>query len=632
MERKEIIKLCIDHTAPPDNINEMGILRFGKLFFPERFSQEYAMVHYKMILLFLKLLDPKRANSMDKQSYILVHRSAAKTSIFTFLVPTFLTYLKGYTIVTSRAILDWDPRVDPNKWFKTHDTKKDLVEIKIDEDFIIIASETASNSEDFVLNIRNVLDTDTRLSSIFGEKSPKYLIQDERVGDQTWRRNTFVTSDGTIIRGVGVGQQIRGRNVGGKRPSFIIIDDMYSENNTKTQQARDNLKRWFFNAAVNSLDMEKGKVLWLGTLLHPDTVVKTFRKSDFWFGLEIPIIGTEELTKAISFVKENNGFEQDKFFETKKHMTKLKELEDSFVTMSWREKHSLRLILMKYKELMADNNLNYFYQEFMNEALDPDSKLIQPTSFHRTDIHIYMEEDKQMVEFEYGGLNWKGEVLLYAAMDPASSIATHSDDTAIMVGGMARCYPDVPGIDELATITDDIRGKIFPIITHIEGGKYAIHSYDKLFGMAEALLRLDKRYKLEQIRIEAVGQQMHIVRSIKQYFEQNESFTRIWDIYNTINKQERILSIALPLIQNHKVIICPKTHLIDKLYVQLLTCGVADHDDYADVFAILFKDLKPPEIPQEIKRKQYLFKKNQNMTRYELYDTVIDKNDALFFI
>jgi len=632
MTNEEIIKLCINHTATPDRIEDLGILKFGKLFFRERFSQKYSMIHYKMILLLLKLLDPRRANAMDKQAYFLVHRMAAKTSISTFLVPTFLIFLRGHTIITSEHMLDWDMKTEPSKWFKDHDPTDKIIEVPINEDFIIIASETASSSEEFVNNIRNILNTNKNLMNIFGEKSPKYIEADDRGEDKIWRRNTFITADNTIIRGVGVGQQLRGRIVGGRRPSFIIIDDMYSENNVKSEQSRENLSRWLFNAAVNSLDMERGKMLWLGTLLHPDTVVKSFRRSEFWFGLEIPIISTKELSEAVLYVKEQKGFERQDFFTNKEAMLGLKKLEDKFTTMSWKEKHNLRLILMKYKELMVNNRLNYFYQEFMNEALAPEVKLIQPEAFYRTDITVKKKGLKQIVSFEYEGLKWEGEIIVYAALDPASSIANNSDDTAIMAGGLARCYPIIPGIDDFSTLAHDIKGRIFPVILHMEGGKYAIHDYEELKGMAEALLRLDKQYLLEQIRIEANGQQMHVVRSIKQTFEQEHSFTRIWDVYNTGRKDERILSITLPMIQHYKVIICEDTPLIDKLYVQLLTCGIADHDDYADVFSILFKDLRPPEIPNDIRaltKKQGVI---EPMSKYELYKEVINPRDRAFFI
>lgn len=90
---------------------------------------------------------------------------------------------------------------------------EDIIEIPIDEKFIMIASATAGMAETFVTNLRNTIESRADLAAIFGEKNPKMIEIDDdsiRTIDKMWRKQMFITSDGTVIRGIGMGQQVRG--------------------------------------------------------------------------------------------------------------------------------------------------------------------------------------------------------------------------------------------------------------------------------------------------------------------------------------------------------------------------------------------------------------------------------------
>lgn len=70
----------LDNTAKKD-YKELGIFKFAKLFFPDRFKDDFAELHYDMCSLLFRLLDPSHTEATDRNSYFLVHREAAKTTV-----------------------------------------------------------------------------------------------------------------------------------------------------------------------------------------------------------------------------------------------------------------------------------------------------------------------------------------------------------------------------------------------------------------------------------------------------------------------------------------------------------------------------------------------------------------------
>ena len=160
------LSVILDNTASRENFQELGIFKFAKLFFPERFKDDFAELHYDMCKLLFKLLDPTHNEATDRNAYFLVHREAAKTTVGTFLFPIYLLYLKGYSIYVRGEMLD-------KPW------KEQIIEIPIKERFIMIASATAGMAETFVTNLRNTIEARADLAAIFGEKNPRMIEVDE---------------------------------------------------------------------------------------------------------------------------------------------------------------------------------------------------------------------------------------------------------------------------------------------------------------------------------------------------------------------------------------------------------------------------------------------------------------------
>lgn len=582
-QRVALITKYSDNSASIDNYKDLGIFHFAKDNLGEFFTSEFAPLHYEMIQVFFDSMRGKYERRIDKQRYFLCHREAAKSTIASFLLPLYCIFMKDFYI-------------------KLPDGEKVL----INEKFIVITSETSSQATDFVNDIKSVIDTNKRLPVIFSEKSPQYIItDDERSSDRgKWTRGAFITSDGTAVMALGSGQRIRGRKIRGSRPTLIVVDDMYSEENTKTEEAIEKLNKWFFNALINSLDSIEGKTLWVGTLVHPDIVYKKFVKSENWIGVSKPIISPDELKLALSYCKTPKGLKLPDKQVTDK-------LTSEFKTLSWKRRHDVRYILMLYLEKLADDNLNYFYQEYMNESFSPDNIIVTENTFYQTEIKYKNEDGLNLIEYEYKGIKFSGNCTLIAGVDVASSLTKSADDTVIIVGGYARVFPREKGKE--FGMQEVGNGIIVPVILEILGGKYDIRESQRP-GISETLQMLSKKYKLDKIMMEANGQQELAIREIRKDFYDKNNMTLIQAEYVTMEKQERILAVLLPIIQKYKYFICTNEPILWKLYNQLLVLPLkSSHDDYPDALEKVFKSARLPQI-----HKAYTSKETTNQQYNDL--------------
>lgn len=613
--RFDVVEQYIDNTQGPDELQNLGIFLFAREYFPDRFRQEFAMIHYEIMVLLFQLLDPRKNYSFERMRYLLVHREAAKTTLSTFLLPIILIYFKGITIYVRKSMLDWDPTqgISITDYMNKYENDE-AIGITINEQFIVICSETKDQAERFANNIKVEIESRQDLSEVFGEKDPRVIeaTQEERRRTaNAWRVNCFITSDDTILLGLGAGQRIRGRNERGWRPTIIIVDDMYSLQNIKTEATRNNLSYWLHAEVINSLDINTGKIMWLGTLLHPDTVIKDLRLDDDWKGIERPLIALDELQEVIHKCTVNGKFELPSEEQCAQWQANIR-------TLSWPERHNLYTILKRYFKHLTKGKLNIFYQEFMNEPVAPENQVINPESFYKTDLEFYKKQNHQMVEFTYEGVKWVGQCNLYVGIDPASSQSEKADETVISVVGFARCYPHYVGRDIESSESSLPRGRIFPIIAHMEGGKYAIHEYENMPGITESCFKIDRRYILESIKIELAGQQEQIIREIQKSFQDGirdrhgmlthkPSSTPVWGELVTSHegsKAERMLSILVPIVQKYKVIICFNSVLINKMYDQLLMSTVMNvHDDWPDSVSIGFRNVRVPDIDDRFASK-----------------------------
>lgn len=581
-QHRDLLIRCLDNTAPPERWWDLGVLVFARTFFPEVFDSPFSIMHYNILKQLLEMYNPDRTRRTDRQCYINIHREAAKTTVSSFLFPLYQIYLKGYTSIVNFNGTN--------------------CEIKVGERFIMLCSETASAAENLTTNLKTVVETRTDLIPIFGDKHPQAVEVDEmttRKGDKLWRKNAFITQDGTVVYGIGSGQQVRGKNVLNSRPTLIIVDDMYSSNSVLTEHNRAKLDYWFYAELVNSADSMRGKIAWLGTLVHLDTVITKMKKSDSWFGMVIPVISMHELSDALGHCT----ITADEVILPTPDMCAT--LQKTYTTLSWGERHTLYYILSIYKQSYENKKLRYFYQEYINVTEPPEEATFPDSKFLKVPLTVKWVKDPITFEpvytlsFFHEGMTWTGRPTFTLGIDVASGESAKSDDTVLSVIGLCKWVAVVPGSNSLID-------KVLPLFMHIEGGKYGI--YDEVLqvtqglkpGIADAVERLCAKYPIQRVRIEVNGQQGTIAREVRKNMREKRvrvlgtnAMVHYEEQFSQGNKEERIRSVMGSIVQKYEhVVTNSAVPLWNKCITQLQTLGSSDHDDYADSPSIACSSLK----------------------------------------
>lgn len=579
---KDFILRCLDNTVPQSKYDRLGILFFAKKCFPDQFSSTFSeKIHYPMAKTFLGLYDPRKSSRTERQSYALIHREAAKTTICTFLFPLYNIYLKNMVSYV---------RFDKPGWEGADVRDYDILPITIGEDFILIVSETATAAEEFTTNIKTQVEERLDLAKIFGDKHPSAIqtdFEETRKGDGLWRKNAFITSDKTIVRGIGAGQQVRGRNIRNKRPTLALTDDIYSEKNVATEYGRAKTNTWFFKAFINSLDKTKGKAMAVGTAVHHDTVFSGFQRSDLWNGISVPIIDVDVLGDIVN--KHCKRTEEKIIIPTKSECVNIEA--PIREKMSWPERYDLHYILTLYKQCYEDRNLHFFYSEYMNEPVAPENAKYNIQNFAFVKMTLSKSGNTQVLSFVEDGMTWFAIPRMTIGIDGAAAESKTADDTALVQGGIGTFAAMVPG-------TNQIVKRILPYIYQATGGHLDEYDNPEKFkkGFIDEAARMVKTANTICTAFEVSGQQAMQYRELHRSFQQRKLNLNIVECKPSpdMKKEQRINSVMSPLIGTYNKIYvnsdAPKGRL---LMMQLCTLGAAKHDDYADAAAIMFSYVVP---------------------------------------
>lgn len=570
MNKKELLLSFLNNTQADSDWRNYGILKFAKHFFPEYFYNEFAEHHGQFARLFFSLYDPNRTSRMERQAYFIIHREAAKTTFGTFLIPQYVIWLRGFDM-----------------YFRIGQT---IHKHKIGEPLILIASETSNMSKGFVTNIREEIETNRELISFFGPKDPRVLTVDDEdaIGDAKWTKDAFRTSDGTTVVGKGAGQQVRGINIHGSRPTLILADDIYSENNTKTAERRETINRWLMAALTNSGDSKRCKVLVSGTVVSEDTAVNDMRTNDQWYGIEKPVISYKELKQALedltSYDLNGNVVIAPKR-EVLEYGKKLK-------TLSWPERHDLFTILSIYKREWDEGRVRYFYQEYLNMTVPPEEKKFEKSKLRPVRFQYLKHEG--LVTFHYDNVDWTAYCEGTIAVDIASSENRASDDTVITAVAYLRAVGRKQG--EHSTTE-----KVFPCILHIEGGRgynlYADNVEGKeRRGIVNSIKKLIRTKVIKKIAFEVNGQQGILAREAKKSIQADFPGIPFMEVISEGKKADRIVGTLEPVWQRYDEILYEEDQRsnIFKMFGQLenIVAGQQGKDDWPDSAATAFANAR----------------------------------------
>lgn len=331
--------------------NDMGL--FGRTCFPTAYKKDTPPFHgdiYKSI---------KDRN--EKRVLIAAPRGTAKSTIISLIFPMYLIAFKE----------------------RKHD------------EFIVIISESRQQSVNFLSRIKSHLDDNGPFRLLFGDFSEDTA--------KRWREDDIILRNGVRIVAIGTGSKIRGYIEKDTRPTVLIMDDIESEKNAFTPEARAKNRAWVTEAVLPSL-ADEGRAVMIGTVISEDCYLYRARDTGTWKVLWFSILKDDG--KSI-----------------------------------WPEKYPLERITAIKTEMASMGRINGFFQEYMNQAQSPDEAPFQSSYIK---IHHYtLEYDSAGMPYLQGETENREDdeieripIDIYQGVDPASSLSAKADFFVIATIGV----------------------------------------------------------------------------------------------------------------------------------------------------------------------------------------------------
>lgn len=580
--------------------DNLGILKWARDMLPEYLPQATPWFHIEMLMLLFALFDPFYKNRYERQLNIISFRGSSKSTLINMLFTEYLLCNIG-------------------RKMKILGANGEVIEVLIDEKFIVICSETGGSAEEFVVRLRDELTVNSNLKFFYGGTIEDAL--DDTTGQ--WTRRAF-KYNGCFVMGAGVGQQIRGKIKGAYRATLLFADDIYSENNTITEDGRSKVKKWFDRAVINSIDDLKGKTVVVGTILHEDTVLIENKKSKNWKTVEYQVMPIDKFKKFIAehlqiahqqgtckLPFEDEGLEEYELkTKQREYFTKVQESFDW--ELAWKERIDLYFLALKYQDAVQKNSLGSLYQEYFHQPITDENKRIKEEYFRRMETYkIYKEFG--FLWFECNLFDKPYTINVDISIDVGTGTAD-GDDSAIVVAGILS--------NGYRVVLKTFYGKFDLRDVRADNGLlnlgYLIEDRTLLkdIGILDEALRLAKEHDARMIKVGYAGSEKNNVNLIRQLCYAN-GMNEVMVIgrqqeSNEGNKRERILNRIAPFYQTYSVI---HAKGLIKLENQLQFLMGSKEDDVADACEVAFYNMqKPPEVDPQIlnpQKEQIRWKKNR---------------------
>lgn len=397
--------------------------------------------------------------------------------------------------------------------------------------FILVVSETALQSQDFISFIKAELEDNERFKQDFPDMCGEGPV---------WRADTIITRNAAKIRGAGAGQKLRGMRHGSKRPDLVIGDDLENDEAVESPDQRKKLEKWFFKALMKIGQPDTVYIV-VGTILHYDSLLAGLLKKPGWKGQKFKAVlkfsgsklwdAWEAIFADITAGKNAAEKRADAFFqEHKKEM-----LAGTEVLWSEREPY---YYLMKMR---TSEGYAYFDSEKQNEPINPEDCLFQEAWFQ-----FYDDEDVDLSGIPYAGV-----------VDPSMGKKSKRHDPSAIMGGK---YKD---------------GRIYLTIADIEK-----RHPDKII---TDILAYHERERFQQFGVETIQFQEYFKDSLVKEAHKKGLTLNVVEIKPNVDKLLRIQTLQ-PWIKNGWILF---RRNMRELLTQLMHYPMGDHDDGPDALEML---------------------------------------------
>ncbi|UJF36539.1 phage terminase large subunit [Paenibacillus hexagrammi] len=141
-------------------------------------------------------------------------------------------------------------------------------------DYFVIIGNRQEGSKQLLAIIKYELMNNDELRRDFGDLYNK----------SSWSMMEIITGNGVKIQAAGSGDALRGLNHLGSRP-WVFCDDIEKDPDVLSPDYRDKIHEWFNSTVVPLGSPSPGgtKIVWVGTILHVDSVLNRVMKNDTRF-------------------------------------------------------------------------------------------------------------------------------------------------------------------------------------------------------------------------------------------------------------------------------------------------------------------------------------------------------------
>lgn len=201
------------------------ILNWGKVLFPEKFKKPFCQTLHGYFV------DIRKLPLTNTEA----PRGHAKTTIKCFLIPIF------------QAL------EEPEEF-----------------DHYLFIQSTEDKALAINMAIKHELETNSLIHALYGDVRSR----------ERWTAGQFVLTNGVVFTAAGTGQSIRGINYLNKRPKYIIIDDLYDEDDLNNFESTEKKNAWFNGALTFAQDLTSECCLHVqGTAFNSEDILEKL-KSD----------------------------------------------------------------------------------------------------------------------------------------------------------------------------------------------------------------------------------------------------------------------------------------------------------------------------------------------------------------
>ena len=270
-----------------------------------------------------------------------------------------------------------------------------------DKSFAVIVSDTETQAQMFLSDIKEELKNNEDIINLFGIKE---FIKDS----QTDIIVSF--EDGAKFRVMcrGAEQRVRGLKWDQKRPDLILCDDLEGDEQVLNKERREKFRRWFYGALLPCRS-QYGVVRIVGTILHLDSLLNRLMPPEY----DRPYTVHEPLKVYSTRVR------------TEWKSVRYRAHSEDFKEILWANRYDPDFFLKKKEDYTRQGIPEVYAQEFLNYPIDESTSY-----FKRQD---FIEISKVSLEAIKSG---QKKLVYYAAVDFAITTKDRSDYTVIAIAGV----------------------------------------------------------------------------------------------------------------------------------------------------------------------------------------------------